>query len=94
MKLENIKNENDLRQFIRECVDGDRLEWSEPARGSSVGHPDVNIRFDWFNGRRYEIPFELKCWNMSNEETRCEMRPSQRRYHIKAANDGLWARSA
>lgn len=75
-------SENDLRSWLKK-VWGSGLIWHEPARGGSVGVPDVELPMSFGL-----LPIELKFWERTVKGLRCEVRPSQRRYHRLAALAG------
>ena len=72
--------ESDLRLWLKNVwLRGKRgvgLSWIEPAKGSSVGFPDVLIPV-WPT----LIPVELKVTKKHNEGYSCIVRPVQRRFH-------------
>ena len=84
MKNHAPKNvhENDLRAWLRSVWSkgkgGIGLQWIEPAKGSSVGFPDVLIPV-W----PILIPVELKVTKKdTNESYSSIVRPVKRRFHL------------
>lgn len=76
-------DEKDLRKWLRAELPENQIKWIEPARGSSIGFPDVVISkgtMSW--------PVELKHWKFSTKGLMCKMRPAQIRYHIMAHRNG------
>jgi hypothetical protein len=95
MKLENIKNEPDLREWLRthikECEGRVKIEWVEPnLYGSSIGAPDCKL-----NSEDKTIGLELKFLNMTRKGIKWLVRPGQRRWHrmhaIKGGRSALLA---
>jgi hypothetical protein len=100
-KLENIL-ESELRAWLKSSWNkkGLGLQWIEPAKGSSVGFPDVLIPV---SGNL--IPFELKACkrdatkkdnlvlNDTNEgyAFSCEVRPAQKRFHLLAQSENIFS---
>lgn len=72
--------ERDVRMKIKRLW-GDGLAWVEQSTGGTVGVPDVFIPMP--DG--YRLPVELKFWEMTVKGLRCEVRPSQIRYHVMEA---------
>lgn len=72
--------ESDLRLWLKNVwARGKRgvgLNWIEPAKGSSVGFPDVLIPV-WPT----LLPVELKVTKKNNDNYVCIVRPVQRRFH-------------
>jgi len=98
-KLENVL-ESELRAWLKSVWNkkGLGLQWIEPAKGSSVGFPDVLIPFA---GKL--IPLELKACkrdartndNFIMNDTKegysfsCDVRPAQKRFHLLAQSENL-----
>lgn len=72
--------EKELRAWLKEVFGTKALSWHEPARGGSVGVPDVDIHL-----LGWSIPTELKVWERRRKGLACFVRPSQRRYHRLAS---------
>lgn len=73
--------EADLRKQLKNWWGKQRpaLVWHEAARGGSVGVPDVDI---------LGVPTELKVWVWDTKGLKADMRPTQIRHHILAAEAG------
>ncbi len=78
--------ESEIRSWLKK-VWGKGLSWTEPARGGSVGLPDVTIPLLKFEGG--DIPLELKRGIWKRKGLFVEVRPSQIRYHRLAAERGV-----
>lgn len=84
MEINDVKSENNLRTWLDEQIDwwnrGERkrirLDWIEPAFGSTNGQPDALVRYD---GEAYG--FELKHFQITKKGVCYKIRPAQRRYH-------------
>lgn len=73
-----------LRHWLKD-VCGDDCEWVEPGRGISVGIGDAWIKLP----RDGKLSVELKIWQQTQKGLRCDMRPSQIRYHYMSWHRGL-----
>lgn len=86
MKLCDIKNEDDLREWLREqapIIIDVELQWVEPAMGSSVGSADVIMK-----RRGVKIDVELKYLERTRKGTKFTVRPAQRRFHHMSMKRG------
>jgi len=72
--------ESELRKFMRLAFPT-QLEWTEAARGGTVGLPDVRLNLS----DNDSIPIELKAWELTAKGVRAEMRPAQRRYMLRGS---------
>lgn len=75
-------NESNVRTWLKKAW-VTNLQWIEPGHGASVGLPDVLLPLP-----DYQLPLELKFWQRTRKGIRCDIRPSQRRYHIMAHRNG------
>jgi len=100
MRKSELVLENNLRQWLRSVwkKSGIGLQWIEPAKGSSVGFPDVLIPVC---GKL--IPLELKACKRDMKDNlilndtnkgyafHCDVRPSQKRFHLLAQNERIFS---
>ena len=97
MRKSELVLENNLRQWLRSVwkKSGIGLQWIEPAKGSSVGFPDVLVPIDGMFA-----PLELKSCKKDNlilNDTKerysfhCDVRPSQKRFHLLAQNENIFS---
>lgn len=98
MRKRQLVLENNLRQWLRSVwkKSGIGLQWIEPAKGSSVGFPDVLIPIAGMFA-----PLELKVCNKENNTNdyleekpflfSCDVRPSQKRFHLLAQNERIFS---
>jgi hypothetical protein len=88
VKLENIKSETDLRnwltEWVGECCGRVTIEWVEPSLyGSSVGAPDCKIKSEGIS-----VGLELKYLECTRKGIKWKVRPAQRRYHHMGMRSG------
>jgi hypothetical protein len=81
VKLANIKNEDDLRAWLREhnkFMNGVSLQWVEGStiHGSNVGAADVIMKYG-----DMKVDVELKYLDRTRYGLKYTLRPSQRRFH-------------
>jgi hypothetical protein len=92
MDIRNIKEEQDLRQWLSEGVNAwnkerasDRLGhvWIEPGFGGSTGVSDAKLTF---RGQEYGV--ELKHFHVTSKGVCYKIRPVQRRYNVMGVREG------
>ena len=83
--------ESDLRSWLRNVWRRGRadlgLQWIEPAKGSSIGFPDVLIPIAPFL-----VPVELKIATQNADKTYSSIvRPAQRRFHLLMKKQNMFS---
>ena len=87
MKIQDIRNENDLREWLRQqapiIVDVE-LQWVEPIiHGSTVGAADVIMK-----RKGAKVDVELKYLERTRKGTKFTLRPAQRQFHSLSSARG------
>ncbi len=92
MKIHDIKEEQDLRQWLAESVkawnaakprDAIKMVWIEPGFGGSIGVSDAGLSY-----RGVDYGVELKHLHVTSKGVVYKIRPVQRRYNVMGVRTG------